>query len=132
MASDWWSRKLSNPQPTVQQRPVSSPPSGAPVRVGHQVNFPSTQPVPQAEKVLDEQLPPNAEIHMSDAIRMWKGGEAARKEGNMYCPECGSQHVFSRTARGGNTLIQGKSPAPRCFECGWTGLYTQGMESNWA
>lgn len=130
MPSDWWSRKLSgSPQQTTQRSSV--PPVTAPIRIGQQVNFPRQQPITPSEKVVDENLPPSAEIHMGDAIRLWKGGEASRKEGNLYCPDCGSQHVFSRTARGGNTLIQGKSPAPRCFECGWTGLYTQGVESNW-
>lgn len=69
---------------------------------------------------------------MGEAIRMWKGGEAHRREADMHCPDCGSKHVFSRVTRGANTTIHGNSPAPRCFECGWTGLYIQGDASNWS
>jgi len=69
---------------------------------------------------------------MGDAIRLWKGGEAMRKEGNMTCPECGSMNVFGRTARASNTTVSGNSPAPRCFECGWNGLYNQAIEGSWA
>jgi hypothetical protein len=74
---------------------------------------------------------PNAQISMGEAIRMWKGGEAHRKEGNNTCPECGSANVFSRMARGGGSGINGNQPAPRCFECGWNGMYDQGIEANW-
>lgn len=131
MSSDWWSRKLSNnPAPSHTPQRTSVPPVAPPVRIGTQVRMPAPVEPPQETAVAN--LSPNEEIHMGDAIRMWKGGEAARKEGNMYCPECGSHNVFSRVARGGNTTIQGKSPAPRCFECGWTGLYTQADQTNWA
>ncbi len=132
MASDWWARKLSSPSTPNPSVRTSVPPSTPPVRIGQQVKFPQQQQDPAQPRVLDDSVPPTGEIHMGDAIRLWKGGEAARKEGNLHCPECGSQHVFSRVSRGGNTTIQGKNPAPRCFECGWTGLYTQGMESNWS
>lgn len=131
MATDWWSRKLSG-APAAPPRPNPLP-STPPIRIGTQVQFPNHQPQPtvQSERVLDPERPPTGEIGMGDAIRMWKGGEARRREGDMTCPECGSQHVFSRMAKAGNTTVQGKSPAPRCFECGWTGLYTQGDQANW-
>lgn len=130
MASDWWSKRLSNPKPTPQQYPSSVPPSTPPIRIGQQIRFPQAQPN-TTQQVLDNDRPPTGEVDMGSAIRLWKGGEAHRKEGDMRCPECGSQHVFGRVARAGNTTIQGKSPAPRCFECGWTGLYTQGDQANW-
>jgi hypothetical protein len=66
------------------------------------------------------------------AKRLWKGGEAAKKQGDMSCPDCGSQNIFVRTAKGGNTMISGNAPAPRCFECGWNGIYDQGSQSSWA
>jgi transposase-like protein len=69
---------------------------------------------------------------MGEAIRLWKGGEAAKKQGDMSCPDCGSQNIFVRTAKGGNTMISGNNPAPRCFECGWNGMYDQGSQSSWA
>jgi len=93
---------------------------------------PQQQPNAGNQRVLDETRAPNENVTMGEAIRLWKGGEAARKQGDMTCPECGSQHVFVRTAKGGNTTIGGNSPAPRCFECGWNGLYDQGSQSSWA
>ena len=131
MAADWWAKKLANPQSTQVPR-TSLPPVSPPTRIGQHIQFPRTQSVTTSERVLDEHRAPNEEINMSDAIRLWKGGEAHRKEGSMHCPECGSQHVFSRVTRTGNTRIHGMEPAPRCFECGWTGLYTQGDELNWS
>jgi len=130
MSSDWWSRKLTG---TPAPQRTSFPPSSPPIRIGQQVTYPQEQQQrPHNENLLDPNKGATDEIHMSDAIRMWKGGEAMRREGSVRCPDCGSQHVFSRTGRSANTSIQGKAPAPRCFECGWTGLYTQASESNWA
>lgn len=129
--SDWWSRRLADPNPPAPRPTYSSPPTSPPVR------FPTAaQPAPYQEntsqRVLDSNRHPQEEVTMGEAIRLWKGGEAAKKQGNMVCPECGSPHVFVRTAKGGNTTINGKSPAPRCFECGWNGLYDQGQQSSWA
>ena len=132
MSNDWWSRRLTNsPQPT-RPAPQSTPPSTPPLRFPVQV--PTTpQPAQQSrQQVLDEQRAPTDQINMSDAIRLWKGGEAMRKEGNMSCPECGSHNVFGRSTRASNTTVGGKSPAPRCFECGWNGLYNQAIEGSWA
>ena len=132
--SDWWSRRLSNaPQPAQRTAPQSTPPSSPPLRFPVQV--PTTpQPVQHQQgrqQVLDENRAPTDNISMGDAIRLWKGGEAMRKEGNMSCPECGSPHVFGRSTRASNTTVGGKAPAPRCFECGWNGLYNQAIEGSW-
>lgn len=134
--SEWWSRQLSNPQQRTapRQENYSSPPVTPPVRFGSvQIPTQHQAPVqPGHQKVLDENRAPNENISMGDAIRLWKGGEAARKQGDMSCPECGSQNIFVRTAKSGNTMVGGKSPAPRCFECGWNGMYDQGSQSSWA
>lgn len=132
MSSDWWSKKLSGQPTQTTQRPAL-PPVQAPIRFPVQVpaqaptqQYPQTQ---QDSRVLDPSKPPNAEISMGDALRLWKGGEAMRREGNTSCPACGSHLVFSRSK---NSMVGGKAPAPRCFECGWNGLYDQGEQSNWA
>ena len=135
MSSDWWSKKLSG-QPT-QPQPVqrSSPPVGAPplrfttTHTPQHVGPPSYQG-PGQQRLLDPNRAPNENITMGDAIRMWEGGEAHKKEGDFHCPDCGSGLVFSRTGKSGTT-INGHPPAPRCYLCGWTGMYTQGQESNW-
>lgn len=134
--SDWWSRQLSNQQPRTapRQEGYSSPPITPPVRFGS-IQIPAQQqPQPQQtqQRVLDENRAPTENVSMGEAIRLWKGGEAAKKQGDMSCPDCGSQNIFVRTAKGGNTMISGNAPAPRCFECGWNGIYDQGSQSSWA
>lgn len=130
--SDWWSRRLSDGSPRPTPRPEAVPPITPPQRWGIQVPAqvpPPQQSVPHNQRVLDESRAPTDNISMGEAIRMWKGGEAARREGNMTCPSCGSRNVFSR-AKG--TMVNGATPAPRCFECGWNGIYEQGEQSSWA
>lgn len=71
----------------------------------------------------------NGQAHLGDAIVRWRGGEGTRTE-TQRCPVCVGR------GRAGNKLFSLKSqskisssgttatPAPRCFECGWTGIYT--------
>lgn len=114
MNNDWWSRRLSS-NPTTQPTQRTFVPSTTPA-----IKFPTPTQTQQ------KQTPET----MGEAIRVWQGGEAARKEGSARCPECGSRHVFSRVGSG--TTINGSQPAPRCFECGWNGKYNQGDQANWA
>lgn len=134
--SDWWSRRLSDSPARPAPRTEASPPVTPPTRWGIQVpaqtpaQVPPQHPQPSGnQRVLDENRAPTENITMGEALRLWKGGEAARREGGMTCPACGSRHVFSR-AKG--TMVNGATPAPRCFECGWNGIYEQGEQSNWA
>lgn len=130
--SDWWSRRLSDTPQRPAQRTEASPPVTPPTRWGIQVPAQAPQVQPPAsgnQRVLDENRAPTENITMGEALRLWKGGEAARREGGMTCPACGSRHVFSR-AKG--TMVNGATPAPRCFECGWNGIYEQGEQSSWA
>lgn len=128
--SDWWSRRLSDNSPPPQSStPPVTPPMRTAIRIPQQnavVANPTVQVQPQ-ERVLDPSRNPQDQITMGEALRLWKGGEAARRETNS-CPECGSNLVFSR-AKG--TTVNGASPAPRCYECGWNGRYSQGEQSNW-
>jgi DNA-directed RNA polymerase subunit RPC12/RpoP len=123
MKNDWWSKKLAGEKPTPR---TYTPPTTTSVQIGSQQHTPQPQ---GNQRVLDENASPTSQIPMGAAIRMWKGGEAHRKEGNMTCPECGSRNVFSR--RGSGTTINGHAPAPRCYECGWNGKYSQGNQVNW-
>lgn len=126
--SDWWSKKLAGENPTPQ-RTFTTPPTTPPMRLPMQSPA-QTQPmqVPSGRQdVLDPSRGPNEQITMGEALRLWQGGEAMRKEGNLTCPDCGSIYVFSRTGRGHNTMINGASPAPRCYECGWNGMYEQAL-----
>jgi hypothetical protein len=119
MSSDWWSRRLTSTSPAPQTRtsvPATTPAIKFPIQNQPSINIPQQQTETPAT--------------MGEAIRVWKGGEAMRKEGNMRCPDCGSQHVFTRVGSG--TTVNGAQPAPRCFECGWNGKYSQADQTNWA
>jgi DNA-directed RNA polymerase subunit RPC12/RpoP len=118
--SDWWDKKLRGEKPTPQ--PVYPNP----------VTY-SNRPVQtQESESVKHNLPPNTQLTTGQAIRMWKGGEAHSREGNMRCPECGSRNVFSRVGKGSNSMVNGVAPAPRCFECGWNGKFSQADQTNWA
>lgn len=124
--SDWWSKKLSGQQPTPQ-RSYTTPPTTPPIRIPQPMQSPQQATTPNGNGLVDPNKAPNAEVTFSEAMRNWQGGEAMRKEGNLTCPECGSIYVFSRTGKGHNTTVNGASPAPRCYECGWNGLYDQAI-----
>ena len=121
--SDWWSRKIGN-QPSP---PPRTPPSTMPTSPNN-IRFPQVQqPAPQHQTQPQVPANENGEISMGDAIRSWRGGEAARRETH-DCPECGSNLVFSRS----KGMINGHSPAPRCYACGWNGKYSQADKSSWS
>lgn len=122
--SDWWSKKLAGEKPTPP-RP-NLPPVTAPI------NFPQTvQPSYPAQVNTPQQSPTQdsmpADATLSDYLKSnaTKGGKATRNE-TMMCPECGGRYVFSRGSAGG------LNPAPRCYECGWNGIYSQAEQSNWS
>lgn len=125
--SDWWAKKLAGQQPTPQ-RVYATPPTTAPMRVPQaEPQQVPQQPMQGGRSLVDPDKAPNAEVTFSEAMRRWQGGEAMRKEGNLTCPECGSIYVFSRTGKGAGTMVNGAAPAPRCYECGWNGLYDQAV-----
>lgn len=123
--SDWWSKKLAGEKPSV---PRTLPPVEAPLRFAPQTQQPATSGsrTPRA----DEGPEPETLTAFLRSNRT-QGGEAARKE-NITCPDCGSPYVFSRTGRGAGTTINGAAPAPRCYECGWNGMYDQASQSKWS
>ncbi len=121
--SDWWAKKLAGETPK-QQRPDEIQ-----RRIESQ-SYADTQRVQQANQPVAKPLP-TENVSMGQAIRMWQGGEAMRREGNNRCPECGSANVFSRVGKGSNTMVNGAHPAPRCFNCGWNGMYSQATEATW-
>ena len=131
--SDWWADRLAGKeaQPRTAPRVGSTPPI-----LFNTVAPPATAteapPTPQERYMATQTaVDPNEQMTMGEAIRSWKGGDAHRKEAGNQCPECGSTNFFSRMARGAGAGINGNHPAPRCYECGWNGLYDQGIEANW-
>lgn len=143
MASDWWQRKaqeisgrtaVQQPrgitvparQPVVQQPTVPQP-------VHQSQHTQQVQQQPQQpgarQGVLDPNRPADAEVTMGEAMRLWQGGVAHRTEGGLQCPECGSSTGYTQYS---TTNMHGGRPRPHCFECGYNGQFTQGLESNWA
>ena len=60
------------------------------------------------------------------AMQHWRGGKAHRVD-REPCPECGSDQYYSRT----EGARRGPPPAPHCFQCGYNGLFTQGLQATW-
>ena len=120
--SSWWDNKLNN------KATVSRP--SAPVTTNH--ILPALQQQARAVVQASEQARPipdaDGKVDMGTALRSWKGGEAQRLDGGLSCPRCGSKNVFSRA----NASAGGNVPAPRCFECGWNGLYEQADQISWS
>lgn len=131
--SDWWSSRIAGSQPAPQPAtPPVTPPLRGGIRIPAVVANPTVQVQPQqvqqsSGNVLDPARGPQDQITMGEAIRLWKGGKGNRKETGS-CPECGSHLVFSRSD---GTMVNGASPAPRCYECGWNGRYSQGEQASW-
>ena len=121
--SELWSKKLAGVKPTDQRQIFTHPVTQVPVQ-------PTTQaPVTQTPQ---QQQPVAQPESFSEALKMGvtNGGEAARRD-TMTCPACGGGYVFSRTKATGGTTVGGNAPAPRCYTCGWNGIYHQGDEANW-
>lgn len=86
-------------------------------------------PQPTAHPQLSEQEMIQAALNDSDprATPMdvleragMKGGKGTRTETDL-CPECGSNHFFTRKA----LSKFGAAPAPYCHECGYNGMFEQ-------
>lgn len=125
--SDWWSKKLSGEKPSIDR--TTTPPVQVPLRFQTPSNFSSTN-TPSNTTVPAEQNDGAAPSSLSEGLRTGatRGGEATRKE-TLRCPSCGSNYVFSRSGGG---MLNGATPAPRCYECGWNGLYAQAQQGSWA
>lgn len=121
--TDWWSKKLSGEKPTPPKPQFTHPVTAVPTHI-----TPTTQ-----QPVTQNQQPVAQPESFSEALRMGitNGGEASRRD-TMTCPACGGNYVFSRTKSTGGTTVNGNAPAPRCYTCGWNGIYHQGDETNWS
>lgn len=142
-SSAWWANKLAQVSNQPQKHGITLPPvQPQPVQPQQQPQ-PAPQPAPQVgvplqqgerQQVLDPSREANAEVNMGEAMRLWRGGEAHRTEGNMSCPSCGSATGYTAYSGmgAGAARVNGQQPRPHCFECGYNGSYAQGLESNWA
>lgn len=141
--ASWWANKLGGQQPVkhgIQLPPTQQAPQ--PVQQVQQQQVQQVQQAPvgvplqqgERQQVLDPNREANAEVSMGEAMRLWRGGEAHRTEGNLVCPGCGSTTGYTAYSGmgAGAARVNGQQPRPHCFECGYNGSYSQGSESNWA
>jgi hypothetical protein len=114
-SASWWASKLGSQQKAPSLPPVSPPP---PPRLP-----PAYQPTPQTAPSLQV-----TSDNLAEATTLWQGGEASRTE-TQRCPQCGSDHYFSRSNSGATVTTSGMAaPAPRCYDCGYTaGRPMQGL-----
>jgi hypothetical protein len=143
-SASWWANKLNNNQPKTYgiNLPPTQPVQPQPVQPQPQQQQPVPQqtmegvPLQQGERqqALDPNRDANAEVSMGEAMRLWRGGEAHRTEGNMQCPQCGSTTGYTAYSGmgAGAARVNGQQPRPHCFECGYNGSFSQGLESSWA
>lgn len=130
---DWYRTKLAQmrgqtpaPRPTYQDHyhgsfPVPGGP-GSPTQ-----GVPPQRPQQPQDFNPNQALPPGSiGIHdFPNVMKFWRGGKA-RKLNPEPCPECGSSNfVENYGAR------RGPQPAPHCWNCGYNGLFEQGLPSTW-
>jgi hypothetical protein len=145
-SASWWANKLGNSQqprgitvnPAHIQR-IQNPPTYQPSPQQQQPAYvPPMEGVPlqtgERQHVLDPNRSATEEVSMGEAMRLWRGGEAHRTEGHLACPACGSKTGYTAYSgmAAGAARVNGQQPRPHCFECGYNGSFSQGMESNWA
>lgn len=117
--SSWYARKFGGQRQQPQQRP---PPGYVPG--GYQQN----QQVAQQQIAQQQAPPPPVTIdNLWGAMTTWRGGKA-HKIDSEPCPQCNSPRYYSRTGEG---TRRGPPPAPHCFDCGYNGMFEQGMASSW-
>jgi hypothetical protein len=135
----WWASKIAGQTPAPQQPPQQAPQAyqqpqqpvyyqqqaAPPPGVQYVVQPPQPGPAPV-------QYQPQEQISVMDALRqklitpiqaasMWRGGKGVRTE-TERCPECGSDHYFTRKKVAG---VNGHPPAPYCHGCGYNGMFEQ-------
>lgn len=114
--SSWYARKFGGQRQQPQQRP---PPGYVPQQQQQPEAFARFQPQVQPPKVTPENL--------WHAMQEWRGGKAHKIDADP-CPECGSSRYYSRTGEG---TLRGPPPAPHCFDCGYNGMFQQGLPTSW-
>ena len=75
-----------------------------------------------------QQAPPKVTMdNLWDSMQHWRGGKAHKIDAQP-CPHCGSDKYYSRDGDGPR---RGPPPAPHCFECGFNGMFEQGLATSW-
>lgn len=121
-SQSWYQRKLA----AVRQQ---APPPPQPQQVRPLQEIPPNQQQQFVQFQPQGQQVPRGAVNMGnfwDMMQLWKGGKAHQIDRDP-CPECGSDQYYSRTSG----PRRGPPPAPHCFQCGYNGLFEQGLPSSW-
>lgn len=127
--SDWYARHFGRGTQQPQTRPTY--PQARQDQQQQQVPMQYVgRTVPQQQQPPAGYQPPGTiRVTMDnlwDAMQNWRGGPA-HKTDPYPCPNCGSNNFSSRAT----SIMRGPPPAPHCFDCGFNGLFEQGLQSTW-
>lgn len=139
--SDWWSKKLG--QTTAPVPGIRLPPQQPQLPL--QYHTPQDQALyynrmpPQQQEQPQQQAPAppstttkHGQLSFSDVLVSGAHGPAGRLEGHLSCPSCGSTTGYTEFSGGSGGSPGGQRATPHCFECGYNGKFSQGLESSWA
>ena len=139
--ASWYQRKVAQmrgqqpaPQPyQARANPGMPPQQWAPTVQSVQapvqpVQQQYVQPQPQTydEMAKQEGVSLSNLLDVQRATGVAKPGKGARLNPDP-CPECGKNLFYSDLG----TKRRGPSPAPHCFNCGYNGLFEQGLPASW-
>lgn len=119
-SSGWYARKFGG-QRQQPARPQQPPPGYVPG------GYPQNQQFQPQQQVQQQPAPKVTPENLWHAMQEWRGGKAHKIDAEP-CPECNSPRYYSRTGEG---ALRGPPPAPHCFDCGYNGMFQQGMASSW-
>lgn len=109
--------RFAQQAPQARQAPVQPPQWGQAPTQEHTLQ--NVQQVPQQ--------PPKVTVeNLAEAAAFWKGGQGSQSSA-MPCPRCGGPHFYTDMG----TSARGVQPAPHCFNCGYNGLFEQGLAASW-
>lgn len=121
--SNWFTGKVgTQPQPLaggVVLRPVPQQQQQAPVY------YQQPQQAPQQQPQGAEHSTKQGKVDVEELFRRTDvQGPAARLEGGLRCPSCGSATSYTEYSQ----MMGQMRPAPHCYECGYNGKFQQGEQ----
>jgi hypothetical protein len=133
--ASWYARKVAQmrgtPAPAPYQpraNPGMPPQQWAPQVQRVQTPVPPVQQQPQTydETTKQESASLTMLLDVQRATGVAKPGQGAKLNPDP-CPNCGLNLFYADLGK----ARRGPPPAPHCFNCGFNGLFEQGLQSNW-
>lgn len=138
MTDNWYARALDRARGVVPQARLAAPQQQRPQAfVQPQAYAPQQRAYSPQAPTQPQAFNTNVKFQQADLTTLLKLQEEGRGQpgdGSKLnpdpCPGCGGA-LFIENLPGGRKR-RGPAPAPHCFNCGYNGLFDQGLESNWA